>query len=56
MGNNQMEMMSESEHLNQVIDGFCKVKNFTISENKVIFWSKSKIIHGNLQDIRGAED
>ena len=37
-------------------DAFLKVTNFVISENKVIFWSKSNILHGNLKDIRGADN
>ena len=39
----------EIENVKQIVDGgFMGVRSFVISENKVILWSKHKILHGTL--------
>ena len=39
-----------------IAEGFKRAKNFAISENKIIMWSKRSIFHANLHGMRHAPD
>ena len=38
----------------QIVNRYRRASNFTISEHKIILWSKRNILHGRLDDIRTA--
>ena len=44
------------ECVKKIAESFKRAKNFAISENKIIIWSKRNIFHANLSQIRSSPD
>ena len=39
-------------YVKNIVECFKHAKSFTISENKIIVWSRRNIFHGNLKEMR----
>ena len=40
----------------QLVEYFARADKYIVSDDKVIFWSKTRILHGDLSEIRNVPD